>query len=184
MIPADQVHLYRPPSPDGSDRGSYPLDTHVNDTRSVQLDGAISAVQFNRYADPVRPNELMHEAHVVYRREAGPRWRLRPPSAQGQILVGPQVTDGRGEILPLVSQEVESYIREQRQHQQKQQQLTGAIAEAVTQLASQQQQLATEVAQLKQQQVSNPASASEPAAAAPGPSNIAPKLNNEDLPND
>jgi hypothetical protein len=90
---------------------------------------------------------MMHEAHIVYRRDA-PRWNLRPSAGQ-QILIGPQITDGRGEVQPIASQELESYLREQRVAAQRQQQFLGQVGQAVGQLATQQQQLAAEVVHMK-----------------------------------
>lgn len=148
LIPADQAHHHaredryppgRPP----------PRGWEATDVRSVQTDPVVSAIQFNRYADPGRPRELMHEAHVVYRRETGPRWRLRPATAAQQILIGPALTDGRGEVQPLQSAELDAYVREQRANSQRQQDLVLSVAQAMQRLASQQEQLAEEIAVLK-----------------------------------
>ncbi len=151
MIPADQAHLYRLPSAP-SPRPPAPSELPgyaATDVRSVQTESPVTALQFNRYADPARPSELMHEAHIVYRREAPPRWRLQPASAEQQILVGPSLTDGRGEVKPLASQELDAYLREQRASLQKQQQIMGQVTEGIRQLAEQQQQLAKELAVLR-----------------------------------
>lgn len=150
MVPADQAHLYglggdtdrlvatEPPN-------GYP----VTDARSVQTEAPVTAIQFNRYVDPARPSELMHEAHVVYRRESPPRWRLQTPAAQQQILVGPNLTEGRGEVKPVASQELDAYLREQRSNVHQQQQVLGQVSEGMRQLAEQQQQLAKEFATLR-----------------------------------
>lgn len=152
MIPDDQAHLYglnTTGAADGPAAPPAPAGYAATDVRSVQTESPVTAIQFNRYADPAQPNELMHEAHVVYRREAGPRWRLQPASAEQQILVGPRLTDGRGEVRPLASQELEAYVREQRANLQKQQQVMGQVTEGMRQLAEQQQQLAKELAALR-----------------------------------
>lgn len=151
MIPADQAHLYAsaPAQAYRAPARVAPPGYAATDVRSVQTESPVTALQFNRYADPARPNELMHEAHIVYRREGPPRWRLQPASAAQQILVGPSLTDGRGEIKPLASQELDSYLREQRANLQKQQQVMGQVTEGIRQLAEQQQRLAKELAILR-----------------------------------
>jgi hypothetical protein len=149
LVPIDQVHLYGARSGEGETSAAPPTSAAATNVASVQTEPSVSAIQYNRYADPARPGELMHEAHIVYRRETLPRWRLQPAAKDQQILVGPQLTDGRGEVKALASQELENYVREQRANQQKQQQLMATVAEAVRQLAQQQQQLAGEVVKLK-----------------------------------
>lgn len=151
MIPADQAHLYglSAPTPGCTSNSGEPSGYAATDVRSVQTESPVSAIQFNRYADPARPEELMHEAHVVYRREGTPHWRLQPASAEQQILIGPRLTDGRGEVRPLASQELDAYVREQRANLQKQQQVMGQVTEGMRQLAEQQQQLAKELAALR-----------------------------------
>lgn len=156
MIPADQAHLYGVPLGSCASRNDQATEPYAaTDVRSVQSESAVTALQFNRYADPSRPNQLMHEAHIVYRRENSPRWRLQPSSAQQQILVGPRVTDGRGEVQPLASQELETYLREQRASLQKQQQVMGQVTEGMKQLSEQQQQLARELAKINAERSSS-----------------------------
>ena len=46
---------------------------------------AVSAYTVGRTVDPADPH-LLHEAHVVYRREAGAAWRLAPPSTPAPSL--------------------------------------------------------------------------------------------------
>jgi outer membrane murein-binding lipoprotein Lpp len=145
MIPADQAHLYGIPLK-GRDEGQVPQNLPVTDSASVLIEVPPTAVQYNRYPDAGDPT-MLHEAHIVYRRDA-PRWNLKPSAGQ-QILVGPQITDGRGEVQPIASQELESYLREQRVAAQRQQQFLGQVGQAVGQLATQQQRLAAEVVQMK-----------------------------------
>jgi hypothetical protein len=145
MIPADQAHLYGVPLKDKNETQA-PQNLPVTDSASVLIQVPPTAVQYNRYPDAADPT-MMHEAHIVYRRDA-PRWNLRPSAGQ-QILVGPQITDGRGEVQPIASQELESYLREQRVAAQRQQQFLGQVGQAVGQLATQQRQLAAEVIQMK-----------------------------------
>jgi hypothetical protein len=145
MIPGDQAHFYGIPLK-AQNETPTPQNLSATDTASVLIQVPPTAVQYNRYPDAGDPN-IMHEAHIVYRRDA-PRWNLRPSATQ-QILVGPQITDGRGEVQPIASQELESYLREQRVAAQRQQQFLGQVGQAVGQLANQQQRLATEVVQMK-----------------------------------
>ena len=147
MIPRDQVHLY---AGAGECTGHVAAPTATPmDVGSVQSQSDVSVIQFNRYPDPARPRELMHEAHIVYRRENNPRWKLQPTSRNHQILIGPAVTDGRGEIQPLASQELGAFMQEQRANAQQQQQLVMALADGVRRLATQQEQLAQELGSLK-----------------------------------
>jgi len=145
MIPVDQAHLYGVPLKDQNETQA-PQNFLVTDSTSVLIQVPPTAVQYNRYPDAADPT-MMHEAHIVYRRDAA-RWNLRPSAGQ-QILIGPQITDGRGEVQPIASQELESYLREQRVAAQRQQQFLGQVGQAVGQLATQQQQLATEVVKMK-----------------------------------
>jgi hypothetical protein len=145
MIPADQAHLYGV-SMKGLTECQLPQNIPATDSASVLIQVPPTAVQYNRYPDAANP-AMLHEAHVVYRRDA-PRWNLKPSAGQ-QILIGPQITDGRGEVQPIASQELESYLREQRVAAQHQQQFLGQVGQAVGQLATQQQQLATEMVRLR-----------------------------------
>lgn len=150
MIPADQARLYGLSGcTDGTPASAPSTEYAPTDVRSVQTESPVSAIQYNRYADPARPSELMHEAHIVYRREGPPRWRLQPAAPGQQILVGPSLTEGRGEVKPLASQELDAYLREQRANLQKQQQVMGQVTEGMRQLAQQQQQLAKELTSLR-----------------------------------
>ncbi len=144
MVPADQAHFYG--LGERADTRSAPLNVPAMDTQSVQTDAAVTAIQFNRYADPARPNQLLHEAHIVYRRDSQPRWKLNPSSADQQILIGPQITDGRGEIKGLAAPELDAYMREQRTTLHRQDEMLAKIAATIQQLALQQKQLADQIA--------------------------------------
>jgi hypothetical protein len=142
LVPVDQAHFYSvKPAPE-CDRE---LPVAPIDVRAVQTESPVSAIQFNRYVDPAAPDRLMHEAHVVYRRESGPRWKLQPASPEQQILIGPSLTDGRSELKPMVSQELEAYLRDQRANLQRQQHVLARVSESMRQLAEQQQRLAAEL---------------------------------------
>ncbi|HEY9153550.1 MAG TPA: hypothetical protein VIM69_00380 [Opitutaceae bacterium] len=144
MVPADQMKYYRIGS-EADPMNDSPPSCPAIGTRSVQTDSEVTAIQFNRYADPARPNELMHEAHIVYRRDTGPSWKLTGPSSQQQILIGPQMTDGRGEIKGLVAPELDAYLREQRKTLRRQEETISKINDALRQVADQQRQFAEQL---------------------------------------
>lgn len=145
MIPADQYKYYQNRS-EGSE--NPPPGWSAMNVNSVQTESEVTAIQFNRYPDPGNKN-LMHEAHIVYRRDNQPQWKLQPSSSDQQILVGPQTTEGRGELKPVQSQGLETYLREQRTSLARQQKVMASVAEGMRELAQQQQSLAREVAELK-----------------------------------
>jgi hypothetical protein len=145
MIPADQARLYLD-DPIEPRRPVNPSGQSALDLRNVQTDATVTAVQFNRYADPARPDELMHEAHLVYRRDSAPHWKLHAPVTGEQILIGPQLTDGRGEIKPLVAPELDAYLREQTSDQRQAQAVLAKVVETLRQLSDQQQRFAAQLA--------------------------------------
>ena len=58
-----------------------------NNTEKVRIGEALKAYPVGRLVDPTDPN-LMHEAHTVYRREAGANWHLNP-NAPTVVPLGP-----------------------------------------------------------------------------------------------
>lgn len=83
-------------------------------TELVRHGEALKAYPINRYVDPNDPN-VMHEGHVVYRREVSPAWNLNP-NAPTVVPLGPAlaVADGARQPNPL-SAELEQKIAEQNQ---------------------------------------------------------------------
>lgn len=75
---------------------------------------ALKAYPINRYVDPNDPN-VMHEGHVVYRREASAGWNLSP-NAPTVVPLGPAlaVAEGARQPNPLPA-ELEQKIAEQNQ---------------------------------------------------------------------
>jgi hypothetical protein len=61
-----------------------------------------------RYQDPQDP-DLLHEAHLVYRKESAPRWKMDAPPAN-KILVGPRITKNNPEAGPLQNKELEATL--------------------------------------------------------------------------
>jgi hypothetical protein len=83
-------------------------------TEQVRHHEALKAYPVNRYVDPNDPN-VMHEGHVVYRREVAGGWNLNP-NAPTVVPLGPTlaVADGARQPNPL-SAELEQKIAEQNQ---------------------------------------------------------------------
>lgn len=83
-------------------------------TEQVRHGEALKAYPINRYVDPNDPN-VMHEGHVVYRRETSPAWNLNP-NAPTVVPLGPvlAVADGARQPNPLPA-ELEEKIAEQNQ---------------------------------------------------------------------
>lgn len=118
------------PSPSGRDL--EPLDAEA-----VAVSPGIKVYSLNRAIDPADP-ELMHEAHVVYRRESTPQWRLDAPAAQ-KILVGPQVTDGRQDLRPLLTKELAGFMADERRVREANNEAVAALFRAVDALRQQQE---------------------------------------------
>ena len=117
-----------------------PQDLAPLDASAVITPPGIKVYVLNRAVDPADP-ELMHEEHVVYRRESAPRWRLDAPAEQ-KILVGPKITDGRQDLQPLLNKELSAFLVDQRRATESNQKAIAALFEAVDTLSKQQQQLA------------------------------------------
>lgn len=100
----------------------------------------VKVYTLNREVDPADPT-LLHEEHVVYRRETAPRWKLDAPAAQ-KILIGPRVTDGRQELRPVLDKELTSFLADQRRATEANQKALAALFQAVDSLTRQQQELA------------------------------------------
>ncbi len=108
---------------------------------------ALKAYPINRYVDPNDPN-VMHEGHVIYRREIGPGWNLTP-TAPTVVQLGPTLVaaaDGAKQPNPLPA-ELEQRIAEQNQ-------LMASLVEQNESLAKELARLSGEMAQLRQRQVS------------------------------
>lgn len=110
------------------------------DANTVVAPEGVKVYALNRAVDPA-DRELMHEAHVVYRRETSPQWRLSVPSGQ-RIQVGPQVLDGRQELQPIMSQELTAFLVEQRKATSENQKAITALFKAVESLSEAQRALA------------------------------------------
>ncbi len=79
----------------------------------VWLPDGIKAYPVGRYVDPADPN-IMHERHVLYRREQQGDWRLQT-NADRQILIGNTMGDGEQDLKPaLLDQELARELQRQR----------------------------------------------------------------------
>jgi len=106
-----------------------PPGAEATQTTAVLVPPAVKAYTVNRSVDAADPN-LLHEEHVVYRRETTPTWRLQAPASQ-KILVGPRMTDGREELQPILSKELTVFLIEQRQAAEVNQKAIAALFRAV-----------------------------------------------------
>jgi hypothetical protein len=141
MLTADQadargINLTSAKEPEGP---PLPKDLQPLDSSAVLIPGGIKVYTVNRYPD-VGDRDILHEEHVIYRKEAAPRWRLDAPQGQ-KIMVGPRLTDGRQEIQPVLTKELDMYLAEQRRLTDTNQQAITALAQAVEALGRQQQKL-------------------------------------------
>jgi hypothetical protein len=137
LLTADQaerrgIELSAPSNQEAVPLGSLP----ALDARSVTVPANVKVYTLNRAVDPGDSN-LMHEEHVVYRRETAPQWRLNAAVEQ-KILVGPKVTDGRQELTPLLDKELTTYLSDQRRATEANQQAIAALLKAVDALSRQQ----------------------------------------------
>jgi hypothetical protein len=101
-----------PPPPKLAPVAGTQLDQR--NTQQVRHSESLKAYPVNRYVDPNDPN-VMHEGHVVYRREVSGGWNLNP-NAPTVVPLGPAlaVADGAKHPNPLPA-ELEQRIVEQNQ---------------------------------------------------------------------
>ena len=112
---------------------------------SVLVPADVKAYSIGRYVDPADPS-VMHEAHVVYRRESDSGWRLEADAGR-QILVGPSVsTPSTGDRL--VPQETEAVLTELRRSAASNREAVRMLAEMVERLARNQNDVAERLAAL------------------------------------
>lgn len=107
------------------------------DASAVVIPAGVKVYTLDRAIDP-SDRDLMHEEHVVYRRETAPQWRLDAPAGQ-KILVGPRLTDGRQEIQPLLTKELTTFLNDQRRATEAGEKAIAALFKAVDALSRQQQ---------------------------------------------
>lgn len=115
-----------------------------NNTEKVRYGDSLKAYPINRYVDPNDPN-VMHEGHVMYRREASGGWNLNP-NAPTVVPLGPTlaVADAAKQPNPLPA-ELEQKMAEQNQ-------LMASLIEQNESLAKELARLNGEIAQMRQKQ--------------------------------
>ncbi|MBI2512152.1 MAG: hypothetical protein HYV96_09235 [Opitutae bacterium] len=89
-------------------------DLDQTNVEKVRMSETLKSYPTGRYVDPGDPN-VMHEAHVVYRKEAGAAWNLNP-NAPTVVPLGPTlaVADPAKQPNPLPA-ELEQKIAQQNQ---------------------------------------------------------------------
>lgn len=121
-------------------------DLDVANVEKVRVSETLKSYPVGRYVDPTDPN-VMHEAHVVYRKEAGSTWNLNPnaptvvPLGPVLALADPARTPGP---LPV---ELERKMAEQNQ-------LVASLIEQNDALAKELSKLNGEIADLRQKSLS------------------------------
>lgn len=129
-----------PPAPAVAPVSGTDLDPA--NAEKVRVSESLKAYPVGRYVDPADP-DLMHEAHVVYRREAGANWNLNP-NAPTVVPLGPvlAVADPAKTSGPLPA-ELEAKMAEQNQ-------LVSSLIEQNEALAKELAKLGKELADLRQ----------------------------------
>jgi hypothetical protein len=122
------------------------IDQH--NMEKVRVGEALKAYPVGRYVDPTDPN-VLHEAHTIYRREAGAAWNLNP-NAPTVVPLGPvlAIADPARVPSPLPA-ELEKKIAEQNQ-------LMSALIEQNEALAAQLAKLNKDIAELREKQATPP----------------------------
>lgn len=121
LVPWDQVALW--------DRVCRDFPTTGTPTQGVVRPPHISATQVARYQDPNDP-DLLHERHLVYRRETGPAWELHGETTART----PPPRDGRQELQPLQLQEVAQRLAAQELERVALREAVSALVDAVRKL--------------------------------------------------
>jgi hypothetical protein len=123
-------------------------DLDQTNAEKVRVAESLKAYPVGRYVDP-QDRDLMHEAHVVYRREAGGSWNLNP-NAPTVVPLGPvlAVADPAKTPAPLPA-ELEQKMAEQNQ-------LVASLIEQNEALAKELAKLGQQFADLRQKQAAAP----------------------------
>lgn len=122
-------------------------DLDQRNVENVRVGESLKAYPTGRYVDPNDPN-VMHEAHTIYRREAGSDWNLNP-NAPTVVPLGPvlAVADPAKEPTPLPA-ELEQKMAEQNQ-------LMASLIEQNEALSAQLAKLNGEIADLRHKYEAN-----------------------------
>jgi hypothetical protein len=119
-------------------------DLDQANTEKIRVGETLKSYPVGRYVDPNDPN-VMHEAHVVYRKEAGTSWNLNP-NAPTVVPLGPvlAVADPAKTPSPLPA-ELEQRMAEQNQ-------LVASLIEQNEALTKELAKIGNEIADLRQKQ--------------------------------
>ena len=119
-------------------------DLDQSNSEKVRMSESLKAYPVGRLVDPNDPN-LMHEAHTVYRREAGANWNLNP-NAPTVVPLGPVLAVADPAKTPgLLPAELEQKIAEQNQ-------LMASLIEQNEALSGQLAKLTKDVAEMRTKQ--------------------------------
>ena len=125
-------------------------ELNTGNRSKVRSDETIKAYHVNRYVDPNDPN-IMHEGHVVYRKESGGTWNLMP-NEPVNLPFGPITELADPGDNPLFAADME-------QHQED---MMGALIEANDVLADENAKLRKELAKLRPEEKEPPLPTSDP----------------------
>ena len=119
-------------------------DLDQNNAEKVRVSESLKAYPVGRLVDSNDPN-LMHEAHTVYRREAGANWNLNP-NAPTVVPLGPVLAVADPAKTPgLLPAELEQKIADQNQ-------LMSSLIEQNEALSGQLAKLTKDVAEMRAKQ--------------------------------
>lgn len=120
-------------------------DLDQTNLEKVRTGETLKAYPIGRYADPNDPN-VMHESHVVYRKEAGASWNLTP-NAPTVVPLGPVLAVSDPSIQPdPLPAELEQKMAEQNQ-------LMAALIEQNEALAAELAKLNQDIVDLRRKQM-------------------------------
>lgn len=129
-----------PPAPTTAPVSGTDLD--LANVEKIRVSETLKSYPVGRYVDPQDPN-VMHEAHVVYRKEAGASWNLNP-NAPTVVPLGPVLAVADPAKIPgPLPAELEQKMAQQNQ-------LVASLIEQNEALAKELAKLGREIATLRQ----------------------------------
>jgi hypothetical protein len=136
----------RDPSPETG--GKVEEQPTVGET-GVRVPEKIKAYAVGRYVDPADPN-VMHERHVVYRKEASPVWNTAY-EPESSVIVGPVMGPGDRDFAPgLLQPELALELVRQRKINSELQSRTSEMIEAGASLRQRTQEMGTYIESLNE----------------------------------